>query len=531
MARIQQCYGKLRKLETDLFFQKRQLEYVVSPRHFKAIKAHKDRVQTRMSTLCKERQKKEFDALLSRQTLERQPSDRHIVNLSSRNLSAPQLQALSRGLNFVPSPQFIPKVHIVASVEAAIYRSRSTEEQATKAHVGVVGALNRVKPPPRNTLPEEMRAVKQLAIDKDIVILPADKGRATVVMNQSDYSAKMQAMLDDRDIYQPLSKDPTSSLESKMNRILLKLIEKDRSQTGPMTSYAVLHTGCLTCMGYLRFTSWTPHSGPLFRSCHLQRTYGLSKFLASLLKPLVGLSAHHVRNFAQFIKSQRLSGTEILMSFDVVSLFTYVPTDPAVQVAHEWLENDPSLSQRSSLSVDDICSLLSLCLEATYLVFEGRVYQQFYGTAMGSPVMVVVANLVMEDIEHRALATFHTPPHFWRRYLDDTRDLVDPFHEHLNSIDPHIQFTVERESGGKLLFLDVLLTREEDGTIRTEVYRNPTHTDQYLACDSHHPVAHKRAVVIFNLFNFSRLLHIFRSHITTCLHLYLYSSACTFVNY
>ena len=140
-----------------------------------------------------------------------------------KNLSAPQLQVLSRGLNFAPSPQFIPKAHTVASVEAAIYRSGATEEQATKACVGVVGALSRAKPPPRNTLPGEMKAMKQLAIDKDIVILPADKGRATVVMNRSDCSAKMQAMLNDRDTYQPLTKDPTASLESKMNCVLLKL--------------------------------------------------------------------------------------------------------------------------------------------------------------------------------------------------------------------------------------------------------------------------------------------------------------------
>ena len=179
---------------------------------------------------------------------------------------------------------------------------------------------------------------------------------------------------------------------------------------------------------------------------------------------MVDLSAHHVRNsqdFAQYIKSQCLSGTEILMSFDVVSLFTRVPTDLAVQVYRERLENDPSLSQRTSLNTDDICSLLSLYLEATYLMFEGRVYQQVHGTAMGSPVSVVVANLVTENIECSALATFYTPPHFWRRYVDDTctalpRDLVDPFHEYLNSIDPHIQFTVERESRGQLPFLVVL---------------------------------------------------------------------------
>ena len=38
--------------------------------------------------------------------------------------------------------------------------------------------------------------MKELAKDDDIVVLPADKGRGTVVMDRSDYSAKMLAMLD-----------------------------------------------------------------------------------------------------------------------------------------------------------------------------------------------------------------------------------------------------------------------------------------------------------------------------------------------
>ena len=72
---------------------------------------------------------------------------------------------------------------------------------------------------------------------------------------------------------------------------------------------------------------------------------------------------------------------------------------------------------------------------------------------MGSPVSVVVATLVMEDIECRALSSFQTPPRFWRRYVDDTctvfpRDLVESFNAHLNSIDPNIQFTVERDLKG-----------------------------------------------------------------------------------
>ena len=39
------------------------------------------------------------------------------------------------------------------------------------------------------------------------------------------------------------------------------------------------------------------------------------------------------------------------------------------------------------------------------------------------------------------------------------------------------------------------LQREDDGFITTSVFRKATHTNQYLSFDSHHPVAHKAAVV------------------------------------
>ena len=201
------------------------------------------------------------------------------------------------------------------------------------------------------------------------------------------------------------------------------------------------------------------------------------------------------------MRSQILEKEETLVSFDVVLLFTSVPIDLAIRVARHRLESDTSLSERTSLNVDDIMGLLlSLCLDAAFLSFRGKVYRQAQGTAMGSPVSVVVANLVMEDIEERALSTFHSLPRFWKRYVDDTctalhPDLIEPFHSHLNSSEPCVQFTVEKESDGRLAFLDIQLVRGVDGTVTTSVYRKAAHTNQYLSFDSHHPVSHKVAVV------------------------------------
>ena len=39
---------------------------------------------------------------------------------------------------------------------------------------------------------------------------------------------------------------------------------------------------------------------------------------------------------------------------------------------------------------------------------------------MGSPVLVTMTNLVIEDMEERVLATTVTSPGFWNRYVDDT---------------------------------------------------------------------------------------------------------------
>ena len=123
-------------------------------------------------------------------------------------------------------------------------------------------------------------------------------------------------------------------------------------------------------------------------------------------------------------------------------------------------------------------------------------YQQVHGTTMGSPV---VANLAMEDIKKRALSTFHTPSCFWKRYVDEPcssslgPDLAFP-----GPSEPYelcVQFTVEEESDGRLAFLDVQLSGSDGGSVNILACCKATHTNQYSAFESHHPVAHKVAVV------------------------------------
>ena len=108
---------------------------------------------------------------------------------------------------------------------------------------------------------------------------------------------------------------------------------------------------------------------------------------------------------------------EILVSFDVVSFFINVPMKLAIEVAKQRLEDDSNLTDRTALPVDNIICLLEFCLDATYFSFRGKYYQQILGVALGSPVSVTVANMVMEHVEQRALSSFEYQPIFWKDSL------------------------------------------------------------------------------------------------------------------
>ena len=127
-------------------------------------------------------------------------------------------------------------------------------------------------------------------------------------------------------------------------------------------------------------------------------TYNPAKELAKILKPLVGMSLHHVQNtrdFVEEIKGIRLQQDESIISYDVKTLFTSVPIQPVINIIQTKHASDEDLHQRTSMAIHPIISLLEFCLKSTYFVFQGNFYEQQEGAAMGSPLSPIIANIFM----------------------------------------------------------------------------------------------------------------------------------------
>ena len=268
--------------------------------------------------------------------------------------------------------------------------SKLKEEEAIELRSDVNVFLRKAKAPKPNLTGQESIGLAQLKKDKDRVIPTVDKGVAIVVMGREDYVNKAQEFLA-QPAYRSIPKDPTN----KVNVQLITKLRKIKKDTNMDTYKAMYPTGCVPPKFYgLPKIHKTDNPLRPIVSSRRSVTYGVSKVLSKVLK-----SPYHIQSTGNFVSRANgltLQLGECLTSYDVTSLFTSVPTDPALNIIKDLLEKDEKLNDGIVLSVQNIIELLGFCLCNTYFSFQNKFYEQVEGVAMGSPINIIVANLYME---------------------------------------------------------------------------------------------------------------------------------------
>ena len=142
--------------------------------------------------------------------------------------------------------------------------------------------------------------------------------------------------------------------------------------------------------------------------------------------------------------------------------------------------------------------LLSLVTKDSHFIFDGTLYKQIDGVAMGSPLGPTLANAFL--VYHKKNWLKHCPvqyrPLYYRRYVDDifvlfnSAEQLKRFYSYLNFSHLNISLTIENEKDNRMSFLDVNIIREKD-KVTTSVYCKPSFSGIYTHFDSFLPSSNK----------------------------------------
>ena len=115
--------------------------------------------------------------------------EKWVVNIPKRDLTPVEIAALRKGLNFSITPNKVPVSKIPSSIETGIHNLSQSAKDTIR--VSVASTLKTCNLPATvNITREEEIALDDLTKNEEVTIVPADKGRSEVVME--NYIAAIQ---------------------------------------------------------------------------------------------------------------------------------------------------------------------------------------------------------------------------------------------------------------------------------------------------------------------------------------------------
>ena len=345
-----------------------------------------------------------------------------------------------------------------------------------------------------------MKALNRLKKRDDIVVTKPDKGSGIVVMDKSEYLRLLSAAsIDDTTKFSRVD-DKRPNLRGRPPKHYHPLLQKEKDV------HSILHR----ILPQEIATSLSPKSSRLAHLYGLPKThkaklsmrpilsatgtynFNLAKWLEEKLKPLSvnEYTITDVFEFADEIRSSPIN-EDILVSYDVTALFTNVPLSETIDIlvdkafTNDWFNQTYDLN----LEKEELTQLLEVATTNQLFQFDGQLYEQTDGVAMGSPLGPLMANVFMCHLEDK-LARDGMVPSLYKRYVDDTlarmpnTDAAADFLATLNGLYPSLKFTMELPSENMIPFIGIQIIK--NGTeLETRVYRKPTNTGLLLHFQSH----------------------------------------------
>lgn len=435
-----------------------------------------------------------FDRIRSQQQRQVKVQDNWFKNISDTIIPPDISDFLALGPKFSikPSTRDVSIPHILANIECATAKLPTQERNLALTRVTNI-LTNYVQhhdngDPQLNKIFNKTK--KFLKDNPQIIVTRADKGNVTVAMNKQQYNDLSTNLLADTSYYKKLNRDPTNSLQQKANKIVTSLKREGMIDERQSKSMMIYNSKSAKFYGLPKIHKPQIALRPIISAVSGPNS-GISRFITNTLTEAYNKdNEFYVSDsfeFSKFANDFQLPQGYVLVSLDVVSLFSNIPTELASEcISAKW----GSIGEYCHLSEQKFLELLEFVFNSTVFTFNGQFYQQIFGVSMGSDVSPIIAQWVMDHIVVEALKMLPFNVPFLKKYVDDIitaipANSVDVVVKQFNSIHPKIQFTVEEERNSAVPFLDTLVIRQGN-IVKTDWYQKPTASGRYVNFLSFH---------------------------------------------
>lgn len=470
-------------------------------------------------------------------------TNRGVHNLSSTTLSDNQTLVLSLGLNFIFSPKNSTDSDILSSFNTYARHIRIAKlfsHPLTYSSSEFRVKSNSFVPPPAGKhleayldnvlckLKEKMleipyqhysvplgllNTINSLADNVDIIIKQADKNLGVCVVDRNWYIKEALRQLLDQSTYRRITRTPTSeSFFADLKEILRKHNKLNSTETKFLLQ-SELKPLKLSVFYMLIKMHKDPISGRPIVSCLGSPTEFASRYINKTLQ-------HVMKNIRSYISdsyalSQLLEITQfpqdcIIMIADVVNLY------PSIDI------NDGLLQLRRALiicnfplkDIEYIIDLTHWVLTNNYFLFGDSIWHQIKGTAMGTPLAVVFANIYLAILELECFDMCKLNPAYkqtllYKRFVDDKiavfADRISGliFIENWNILRPGFILDTFDFSDTSGIFMDMEFFKGPrflaTGHFDTKIYQKPMNSYLYIPPFSAHSKINYSAVILSTL--------------------------------
>lgn len=419
---------------------------------------------------------------------------RAVVNLSKIDVPSDIQLLLSFGEKFV-LPHYInlsSMINIMSACDRTFENTFpvETRNEAIKQTAIQLNQYHEMRPSDQDIwlLFIQYRMNKFIKKNEQLLIMKSDKGKHTVIINRDIYLEKMELLIHNTKDYERIVFVDIAYLEDKNNCFVRKL--KSERAISDVKIYIDSCTLIAQMYGLIKVHKSNYPVRPITSACG-SPGFKLAGYLTRILSELYFENGFHVENsliVRKQIEQIYLDDDDVLVSFDVISMFTNITTDVMLQIIEERKD---ALLDRFHLQWDLFQEMFDFVLrECAVFNFNGKHYKQIDTLAMGSPLSPILAKILMSRILEFVLIMYGRRPKYIALYMDDSLWIINKmdvdFTLHtLNLFHDRIKFTMEMEKEFSINFLDITIERRNHNVI-TCWYKKPFASFRLLNFFSNH---------------------------------------------